>query len=197
MSRKTNRVLLGLTILSGLFLITPDATAAVDFFLKIDSPKGELSKTQIRATGLRYEEIKAPRDVATGQASGRREAASGMATGKRMHKPLVITKELDKASPLLMRAYQSSEVFPTVTLEFVGDVDGDGTADYHKIELHDVVITSIQAARSASRAARGTAPTEEVTFAYGKVAIDGADGTGQDLTRKTFVAPHVFEASGR
>ncbi len=35
-------------------------------------------------------EIKAPRDVATGQASG-----------IRMHKPFIITKELDKSSPLL------------------------------------------------------------------------------------------------
>lgn len=28
-----------------------------------------------------------------------RDAASGIATGKRMHKPFVITKELDKSSP--------------------------------------------------------------------------------------------------
>ncbi|MFY9151766.1 MAG: type VI secretion system tube protein Hcp [Prolixibacteraceae bacterium] len=38
------------------------------------------------------QEIVSPRDV-----------ASGMATGKRMHKPFVITKELDKSSPLLAR----------------------------------------------------------------------------------------------
>lgn len=30
-----------------------------------------------------------------------RDAASGMATGKRMHKPMTITKEIDKASPML------------------------------------------------------------------------------------------------
>jgi hypothetical protein len=32
-----------------------------------------------------------------------RDAASGLPTGKRMHKPFVITKELDKSSPLLVR----------------------------------------------------------------------------------------------
>lgn len=32
-----------------------------------------------------------------------RDAASGLPTGKRMHKPFVITKELDKSSPLLAR----------------------------------------------------------------------------------------------
>ncbi len=31
-----------------------------------------------------------------------RDAASGLPTGKRMHKPIVITKETDKASPKLM-----------------------------------------------------------------------------------------------
>ncbi len=38
-------------------------------------------------------EVKAPRDLATGQASGKREAGSGMATGKRQHKPFVVTKD--------------------------------------------------------------------------------------------------------
>ena len=32
-----------------------------------------------------------------------RDAASGLPSGKRMHKPLVITKELDIASPLILR----------------------------------------------------------------------------------------------
>ena len=31
-----------------------------------------------------------------------RDAASGLPTGKRMHKPLVITVEMDKATPTLM-----------------------------------------------------------------------------------------------
>ena len=32
-----------------------------------------------------------------------RDAASGLPTGKRMHKPFVITKELDKSSPMAVR----------------------------------------------------------------------------------------------
>jgi hypothetical protein len=41
--------------------------------------------------------------VFTNQVKGPRDAASGMATGKRMHKPFVITKEFDKTSPMLAR----------------------------------------------------------------------------------------------
>jgi hypothetical protein len=46
-----------------------------------------------------------------------REAGSGMATGKRQHKPLTIRKEIDKASPQLYNAELG-----TVTV----DADGDG-----------------------------------------------------------------------
>jgi hypothetical protein len=47
-----------------------------------------------------------------------RDAQSGMATGKRMHKPFVITKELDKMSPRT-----------TLGEILVGDLDGDGSVD--------------------------------------------------------------------
>ena len=58
--------------------------------------------------------ITAPKDTHTGLSTGMRSAsatkseivsprdpASGLPTGQRMHKPFVITKELDKASPQL------------------------------------------------------------------------------------------------
>ncbi|WP_044238634.1 type VI secretion system tube protein TssD, partial [Chondromyces apiculatus] len=38
-----------------------------------------------------------------------RDAASGLPTGKRMHKPFVITKELDKSSPLLYNVLTNNE----------------------------------------------------------------------------------------
>ncbi len=64
------------------------------------------------------------RESSTGMATGKtatttgvvspRDAASGLPTGKRMHKPFTITKELDKTSPVFVAA---------------GDVDGDGSFD--------------------------------------------------------------------
>jgi len=41
-----------------------------------------------------------------------RDAASGLPTGKRMHKPFVITKKLDKSSPLLYNALVNNENIP-------------------------------------------------------------------------------------
>ena len=45
-----------------------------------------------------------------------RDAASGLPTGKRQHKPLTITKEVDKASPLLMQALVNNENLSEVIL---------------------------------------------------------------------------------
>jgi len=52
-------------------------------------------------------EVLSPRDPATGQATGRRQ-----------HKPLTITKELDKSSPLLMQLLISNESIKNFELRF-------------------------------------------------------------------------------
>jgi len=67
--------------------------------------------------------VKAPRDAATGQASGRRQ-----------HQALVITKQLDKSSPKLAEAVAKKQVFPTLSVS-------DGTKSY---VLRDAIISSIQ-----------------------------------------------------
>src|SRR5689334_24747810 len=47
-----------------------------------------------------------------------RDAASGLPTGKRMHRPFVITKEVDKSSPLLYSLLTKNENIPTFELQF-------------------------------------------------------------------------------
>lgn len=86
--------------------------------------------------------IQSPRDVATGQASG-----------KRMHKPLVIVKEVDKASPKLYQACASGKHFPSAVV----DVGG------HQFRLFDVVIASVEKSSGGGR------PTEQLTFNFSKI----------------------------
>lgn len=45
-----------------------------------------------------------------------RDPASGLPTGKRLHKPIVITKELDSASPRLAQALRTNEILRTVKI---------------------------------------------------------------------------------
>src|SRR4051812_30444407 len=47
-----------------------------------------------------------------------RDVRSGAATGRRTHRPLTVTIELDKAAPLIYNALSSSENLPEVTLDF-------------------------------------------------------------------------------
>lgn len=81
-------------------------------------------------------DVKSPRDVATGQSSGKRQhgtvkivkefsvssndnavaevksprdAATGQSSGKRQHKPMTMTKELDKSSPKLAESVSSPD----------------------------------------------------------------------------------------
>ncbi len=53
-------------------------------------------------------------------ASEPRDAAAGMSAGKRMHKPLVITKEIDKASPKLFEACASGQHLKEVDVDLAG-----------------------------------------------------------------------------
>ncbi|HEX8879793.1 MAG TPA: type VI secretion system tube protein Hcp, partial [Candidatus Acidoferrum sp.] len=88
--------------------------------------------------------IQSPREVATGQASG-----------KRMHKPLVIVKEVDKASPKLYQACASGKHFPSAVVE-VGA---------HQFRLFDVVIASV------AKSSGGDRPTEQLTLNFTKIEV--------------------------
>ena len=65
---------------------------------------GDGSKTQIDISGF-TEGVISPRD-----------AASGLPTGKRQHKPITITKEIDAASPLLYNACVTNENLSQVVI---------------------------------------------------------------------------------
>src|SRR5262245_52235966 len=56
-----------------------------------------------------------------------RDPASGLPTGKRQHKPFVITKELDQSSPLLLNALVNNENITEWELQFWSPVQLDPT----------------------------------------------------------------------
>lgn len=56
------------------------------------------------------------------QAVAPRDAASGLPTGKRQHKPVTITKQVDKSSPLLAKALADGTDLSNVTISVDGNV---------------------------------------------------------------------------
>jgi hypothetical protein len=87
------------------------------------------------------------------------DASSGMATGRRMHKPFVIMKEVDKASPILMQACASGQHLKEVDVALASKPGG-----FYR--LTDVIISSDQ--KSASSGG-GDSPMESLSFTYQKI----------------------------
>jgi type VI secretion system secreted protein Hcp len=96
-----------------------------------------------------------------------RDAASGLPTGKRQHKPVVVTKRIDKSTPLLYQGIVTNKNFPTVRLEFYQRNDTGEVENYYTILLTNASIASV----------RSESPHfEEISFVYQKIEWTFEDG---------------------
>jgi type VI secretion system secreted protein Hcp len=72
------------------------------------------------------------------------DASSGMAAGRRVHKPIVITKNVDKSSAPLHLALSRDEVLSEVTIQFF-EVGRDGMErNHYTIVLKNARITGLR-----------------------------------------------------
>ena len=112
-----------------------------------------------------------------------RDAASGLPTGKRMHKPFVITKELDKSSPILYQVLCTNENVSEWELQFwtpqLRATGGVGT----EVQHYTVKLTNANVASIAFRMANNKHPDlmkfseyEEIAFTYQKIEWTWTDG---------------------
>lgn len=118
-----------------------------------------------------------------------RDPASGLPTGKRMHKPFVITKELDKASPLLYNALVNNENINEWTLRhFTPQVkaqQGVGTeVNHYTVRLFNANIASInfRMANNRNPELMKYSEYEEIAFTYQKINWTWEEGgiSGED-----------------
>jgi type VI secretion system secreted protein Hcp len=112
-----------------------------------------------------------------------RDHASGLPTGKRMHKPLVITKEVDKSSPLLYNLLTHNENISKWKLEhWIPQLDAKrgvgGEVQHYTVELLNANVASID-----FRMANNKHPDlmkfelyEEISFTYQKITWTWNDG---------------------
>ena len=105
--------------------------------------------------------------------------SSGLATGKRLHKPFAVTKEVDRSSPLLYAALATNENIPEWELQFWQPVMGVGTEkqDY-TIKLFNASIASINFHMPNTRNPdfMKYAEYEEIAFTYQKIQWIWVDG---------------------
>jgi type VI secretion system secreted protein Hcp len=112
-----------------------------------------------------------------------RDAASGLPTGKRQHKPFVITKELDKSSPILYNVLCTNENIIEFKLQFwtpkVGAGAGSGAeVQHYTVELTNAKIAGINFTmlNNKNPELMRFAEYEEVAFTYEKIQWTWIDG---------------------
>ena len=112
-------------------------------------------------------EIVSPRDPATGQA-----------TGKRMHKPFVITKEIDKSTPLLHNALTNNENLIQWELQCFAAKGTGQEINNFTVKLTDATVTGIQTIMLNNRVPENIKMPimEEVSFVYQKIEWTWVDG---------------------
>jgi type VI secretion system secreted protein Hcp len=111
--------------------------------------------TQTTMNVLEFEQgIVSPRDVASGQASG-----------KRQYKPITIVKQVDAATPRLFQACATNETLPTVTFALH---PAGASADQLKVTLTNAACSDL----TDSTAEGGTMELETIHFTFQSIRIE-------------------------
>jgi type VI secretion system secreted protein Hcp len=149
---------------------------AVDMFLEIKECPGESTKKghegQIDITSFSFGAV---------QSGSFARGGAGGGSGKAEFQDISIVKEVDKSSPKLFQACAAGTHFPKATI-YVRKA-GDKPLEYYKVELNDLIVSSVQNSGSAS----GDTVMESITFNTAKINFtyveqDAKGGAGKTVT---------------
>lgn len=99
------------------------------------------------------------------------DQASGTASGKRQHKPFVITKETDKSSPLLYYAFVNNENISSWQLDFYEPSKSGVQMHTYTIKLVNACISGIHHEMLSNKK-----EVEHISFVYQKIIWIWVDG---------------------
>ncbi|MBC7875487.1 MAG: type VI secretion system tube protein Hcp [Ferruginibacter sp.] len=122
----TSLLLMGLAAHSQTITLSAEGTKQGKF-------KGESTKSKFsdRSEIAGYvQEVSSPRD-----------AASGMATGKRTHQPVLVLKQSGAASPQFFQALTSNEVLKKVVIDFYKPDASGAEMNYYTVTLENVSVS--------------------------------------------------------
>lgn len=105
-----------------------------------------------------------------------RDAASGLPTGKRQHKPVTVTKEIDKSTPLLMNVLSQNENLPEVIFRFYAQDATGVVVNYYTITLINSAIASIRHVVYEDPDTGGFKTVEQISFTFQKIIWTWEDG---------------------
>lgn len=112
------------------------------------------------------------------QVNSPRDAASGLPTGKRQHQPFVITKEVDKSSPLLANILINNENITEWRLNFWQPSATGKEVQFYTVELTNASISGIKLEMLNNKYPENMQhkEREKVAFTYSKITWTFQDG---------------------
>ena len=130
---------------------------AVDFFLKLDGIKGEAQDKSHK------EEIDLLSWSWGATQSGTTHMGGGSGSGKAYFQDLSLTKYVDKSTPVLLQHVSTGKHIANGTM-YVRKAAGDSPLEYIKLEMKDIIVTSVSSGGSGS----DDRITENVTLNFGE-----------------------------
>ncbi len=92
-----------------------------------------------------------------------RDPASGQASGKRQHHPVVITHELGASSPQFFGAVVTNEILDTVVINFFRAQANGKEVNFYRITLTNATVSEFKQYSS------GPTVLEDISFAFQKI----------------------------
>lgn len=100
-----------------------------------------------------------------------RSPQTGLPTGKRVHLPMTVTKEVDKSSPKLYQALTSGEGLKSVVLDFFRISPEGKEEKYYTTKLENAIVVGIRAwiPNCLDPSFSQFGHMEDVSFSYEKI----------------------------
>ncbi|MFI5106115.1 MAG: type VI secretion system tube protein TssD, partial [Terriglobales bacterium] len=107
-----------------------------------------------------------------------RDNATGMASGRRQYSPIVVTKEWGAASPQIMSAAATNELLPSVEFEFVRTNAQGMEYVFQAVTLTNATIAGFKEYIGFPDAGEppNSHPLEDVSFTFQKIEVTNNDG---------------------
>jgi type VI secretion system secreted protein Hcp len=143
-----------------------DADAALNAYMKLRGQKQGDMKGGVTIKGREgaIKVLSVSHEVVTP-----REAASGLPTGKRQHKPFTFVVELDRAAPLLYTALTTNERLSSLELEFYGPNSKGVEAALYRVSLAGASLANIELRSPTEHDPPGARETLRLTVTYQKI----------------------------
>ena len=107
-----------------------------------------------------------------------RDAASGLPTGKRQHKPFVISKEVDKSTPLMFYALTNNENIVNWELQYWQPSPSGQEVQFYTVKLYNGSVSGIRQEMLNNKYPENMQhrEREHISFCYQKITWTWMDG---------------------